>query len=292
VEVFSEVMVMNELNKLLFKPYQERLFELVQDYFVPMYNKIDRKLWNNQIYASVKRPYYTTLFEYGIAEYYIPTTNNVDGGVQYYRVAFAVVPKLDEGKYENACEFVKRPLSTPPGKVDSTTIFVVGREVTEEHKRKVREQGKKAMLKIKQKGDCFCIPIVAPSPEVAFRKIMKHISHFWDGRVKAFLEKLGVQPWIYGGRIKNLLALLRNNTIKVIERVSETIKHSLESMVAHLVYFMDGLSMTQKLIAKLNMAIQRVHETAKQVAERVSLLNPFDRERVLAKLQECLIIAS
>jgi hypothetical protein len=260
--------------------FAERFLEFVQDWFAPLYKRVSEPLWNNGIYGYVKRAYYTCKFDVGVAEYYVPTVLNGENFIQCHRIVVVVLPELDKETYEGEIVRLIRPLSPPLGFIDSTTIFVVAPKPTRKQALMVKKEKFKAMLKIKRVAGCFAIPIISPVPEIAFKKLMGHIKNFWEKRVKAFLDRLKIQPWMYDYKVKNLIS----NTVRVIENYDRQIIYCLKSMVAHLVYFVDGLSEALKTIAGISL----VKEFAEEFAEMLERLKPPMREKVLIRLQECL----
>jgi len=267
--------------------FAERFMELVQSWFAPLYKRVSEPLWDNGIYGVIRRAYYTCRFDVGVAEYYVPTVLNGEGFIQCHRIAVVVLPELDRETYEGEIVRLIRPLSSPLGFIDSTTIFVVAPKVTRQHAFKVWKEKFKAMLKIKRVAGCFVIPIVSPSPEIAFKKLMSHVKNFWERRVKAFLERLKIQPWMYDYRVKNLIS----NTFKVLENYDKQIIYCLKSMVAHLVYFVDGFKEALRAIGSLNLMKGKVMDTARRLAEALAVLEPEKREKLLIRLQECLLAA-
>jgi hypothetical protein len=266
--------------------FAERFMELCQDWFAPLYKRVSEPLWNNGIYANVRRAYYTCNFDVGVAEYHVPTVLNGENFMQYYRIAISIVPELDEDTYWSEALRLVKVISPPMGWNDSGTIFIVAPKVTRKHAFKVWKEKHKGMLKIKRVAGWLVIPIVSPSPEVALKKLLTHVKHFWQTRVKGFLRKLNVEPWQYDYDVKNLLYYLP----KVIEDYNNQIIYCLRSMVAHLLYFMDRLKEVLNAIARLGEMKRKVMDTARRLAEALNVLEPRKREEVLVKLAECLLV--
>jgi hypothetical protein len=265
--------------------FAERFMELSQGYFAPLYKRVSESLWDNGVYGSVKRAYYTCKFDVGVAEYYVPTVLNGEGFMQSHRIVILVLPELDKETYEGEILRLLRPLSPPLGFIDSVTIFVVAPKVTKQHAFQVWKDKFKAMLKIKRVCGCFAIPIVSPNPEIAFKKLIGHIRNFWEKRVKAFLDRLKIQPWMYDYKVKNLIS----NTYKVIEIYDRQIMYCLKSMVAHLVYFVDGLAEALRAVGEINAMKGRVMDVARRLFEAMDVLEPEKREMLLVRLEDCLL---
>jgi hypothetical protein len=266
--------------------FAERFMELCQDYFATLYRRVSERIWNNGVYSYVKAAYYTCKFDVGVAEYHVPTVLNGENFMQYYRIAISVVPELDEETYWSEALRLVKVISPPMGWNDSGTIFIVAPKVTRKHAFQVWKEKHKGMLKIKRVAGWLVIPIVSPSPEVALKKLLTHVAHFWRARVKGFLRKLNVEPWQYDYDEKNILYYLP----KVIENYSSQIIYCLRSMVAHLLYFMDRLKEVLNAIARLGDMKRKVMDAARRLAEALNVLEPRKREEVLAKLRECLLV--
>jgi hypothetical protein len=266
--------------------FAERFMELCQDYFATLYRRVSEQIWNNGVYSYVRAAYYTCNFSNGVAEYHVPTVLNGENFMQYYRIAISVVPELDEETYWTEALRLVKVISPPMGFNDSGTIFIVAPKVTRKHAFQVWKEKRYGMLKIKRVAGWLVIPIVSPSPEIALKKLITHVTHFWQARVKGFLRKLNVEPWQYDYDVKNLLYSLP----KVIENYSSQIIYCLRSMVAHLLYFMDRLRDALRAIGRLNEMKSKVMDVARRLAEALNVLEPKKREEVLAKLGECLLV--
>jgi hypothetical protein len=266
-----------------FEGFAERFMELLQDRFATLYRRVSEPVWNNGVYSCVRRAYYTCFFDLKFAEYYVPTVLN-GNTMQYHRVAVHIVPELDDEKYEQAIEYIRKPVNPPAGKIDSNTVFIVAPKVTRRHAFKVWKEKLNGMLKIKRKGNCMAIPIVSNIPEIAFKKLITHVVNFWDKRVRKFLEKLKIEGWMYDYDLRNIIS----NTLKVLENYNSQIVHSLRSMVAHLLYLMEGLKEALKLIGWFNKLKIKIVNTSKYLTEALNVLDPKKREEVLKKLEETL----
>jgi hypothetical protein len=263
--------------------FANRFMELCQDYFATLYGRVSAPVWNNSIYGYVKRAYYTCNFDVGVAEYYVPTVLNGENFMQCHRIVVVVLPELDKETYESEIVRLISPLSPPLGFIDSTTIFVVAPKVTRKHALMVLKEKFKAMLKIKRVAGCFAIPIVSPVPEIAFKKLISHIKNFWEKRVKAFLDRLKIQPWMYDYKIENIISITVDYLKRVIEKYNSQIIHSLRSMIAHFTYFSNCVVKAAKSIGRLSMLKAKLL----RFAEMMPFLEPEKREEIFMKIQEC-----
>jgi hypothetical protein len=276
-------------EEILFAPslYGERVLELCQDAFVPVYERVGRRYWNNGIYADVKHPYYMANHDLGLGEYYVPTVLNGENIIQTHRIVVSVQPELDTESFEREVQRLAKPLRTPLGKIDSETLFIIAPKISEKQRSRLRRLGKKAYIRNRRFGYRFATPIITESPEIAVKKLMERLTHFWQKRVKAFLERVKLQAWMYDYKVKNLLS----NTILVLEEYDSNIKHSLRSMVAHLLFFEERLREAFRGIGRLNGLKMRVFAVSERISSMLSLLDEHDKRKVLAKLEECLALS-
>jgi hypothetical protein len=222
-------------------------------------------------------------FNDAVAEYYVPTALNGENFMQFHRIAVAVLPEIDERIYDGEINRLITPFTSPMGILDSDTIFVVAPKVTREHALRVKQLKHKAMLKIKRKGKAFIIPIVSPIPEIAFKKLVSHIKNFWEKRVKAFLDRLKIQPWMYDHKIENIISITADHLKRVIEKYNSQIIHSLRSMIAHFAYFRSCVTEVARCLARLSMLKAKLL----RFAEMIPFLEPKKREEIFMKIQEC-----
>lgn len=246
------------VNGSLHVEFASRFLELVQDAFARVYRNVSEKFWNTGVYSSVRQAYYTCNFDVGFGEYYVPTVMDSEGFMHFHRVVVVVLPELEEEIYEEEVKRVLVPSYRPMGVIDSTTIFIVAPRGTRRHRLRVFLGKFKAMLKIKRPSplhrNTLAIPIIHPDPEIAFKKLMTHVSHFWNVRVKRFVEALKLHPYQYDYKLENLLSI----TLKVIENYSNRIIHCLRSMVSHLLWFAGKLKEALNRIGALNILKSKV----------------------------------
>ena len=264
--------------------FAQKFLEECQKYFATLYRRVSEKFWNNSVYSYVKAAYYTCNFDVGLAEYYVPTVLNGENFMQFYGITVAVLPELDEDIYNREIERLVIPSSRPMGFLDSRTVFVVAPEVTRKHAYKVWKEKTKAMLKIRKVAGWLFIPIVSNVPEIAFKKLLRHVVNFWRARVKGFLRKLNVEPWQYDYKERNILSLLP----KVIENYCCQIIYCLRSMVAHLCYFEDAYREVMGDIGRLNMLMDVVRAGARRLVEALNVLSERDRAAVVEQMEKCL----
>jgi len=235
--------------------FSQHFMEYVQDCFAPMYKRVYQKCWNNNVWSFIKRSYYICKHDLGLAEYYIPTCVNQDGLMQYHRVVVSVLPELDQEVFDAEVRRMLKPFILPAGKIDSCTVFVVAPRTTKTQKMKVKQFGRKAMVKISRIPKGLAMPIIVKEPEIAFKKLLTRLTHFWNVRVKRLLEKLEVQPMQYDYNLGNII----KDSITVIEnKVYGVVKQNLKSMISTFLWLGDKLKLALKRIGNLNILKSKV----------------------------------
>ncbi len=137
--------------------YAERILERFQGLFVPMFRRVHEPLWNNSVYAYVRRPYYYVDWDQGLAEYYVPTVLDGENRMHYYRVVVSVYPYLDRGTVKVEAGRLEVPFTSPAGVIDSESVFLVAPEVgglyAEMRGRSIRYADRVAVLRyLREKG--------------------------------------------------------------------------------------------------------------------------------------------
>jgi len=274
--------------------FAERFLELCQERFATLYRRVSERFWNNSVYGYVKRAYYMCRFDIGVAGYHVPTTVNGEGFPQENYIAIAVLPELDQQIFDEEVKRLSRPLSPCLGLLDSITIFVVAPKASKEQRRRLAGKPWKErlnlFLKNRRMGNIFAYPIICSSPEIAFKKLMDRLVNFWKKRVKGFLDSLKIQPYQYDYREENLLSNTYNSICRVLENYDRQIVHCLRSMVAHFVYFRDGLREAMRAIGSLNMLKNRAFNVQRRLNVALDVLEPKTREQVVSKLEEILLL--
>jgi len=175
-----------------FGEFADRVLELCNHFFSPMYARVFKKHWNNGVFSRVKRNYCATLWDEGIYEVYTPTRENIECNMQYYRIVVKVVPEADQDAISKELLELRRQVIKPAGVVDSELIAIIA-------PRRSREAGRRGEFfrgfrHARRPGYLTAI-IVDGSPEECMRRLLKLIIKFLGARIEKLLERLNIKPW-------------------------------------------------------------------------------------------------
>ena len=175
-----------------FGEFADRLLELCNHFFSPMHARVFKKYWNNGVFSRVKRNYCTTLWDESIYEVYIPTRENIECNMEYYRIVVKVVPEVDRDVINRERLELRRQVIKPAGVVDSELIAIIAPRRSGEARR--RGEFFRGFRHARRPGYLTAI-IVDGSPEECMRRLLKLIIKFLDTRIKKLLERLSIKPW-------------------------------------------------------------------------------------------------
>jgi len=83
--------------------YQQRVLNLFANCEAVMYPRVFKKHWDNDLFARMRRNYYKTDWENATCEVYIPTFEDMESNMKYYRIIVKVQPKLDRDIWLPQC---------------------------------------------------------------------------------------------------------------------------------------------------------------------------------------------
>jgi len=208
-----------------------------------MYARVFKRYWNNGVFSGMKRNYCTTLWDESIYEVYIPTRENVECNVQYYRVIVKVVPEVDRDVINRERLELRRQVIKPAGVVDSELIAIIAPRRSGEARR--RGEFFRGFRHAWRPGYLTVI-IVDGSPEECMRRLLKLIVKFLDTRIRKLLERLNIKPWrldyaegnklyyIEYTRIIETFSLSIANTVRCLSHVLSWLCRKLERIEAEI----------------------------------------------------------
>lgn len=176
-----------------FKEYSNKILDLANETFSTMYYHVLKQYWhNNNTTASMARSYNATDRQNGIYETYIPTSEHMGHGLNYYRIIIKVVPELDNPTARAEGINLWKPLITPAGYSDSELIILISP--------KLKTRGYIRGFKHVNKPGYLTAVFIDKykNPLVLWKKILeKLISPFIAKRLKALYDSLNFQPYQY-----------------------------------------------------------------------------------------------
>lgn len=186
--------------KETFGLFSERLLELCNRAFSPMYRRVFHQYWNNTVFSRVKHNYVHTDWENGIFEAYLPTNQHPDHNMSYYRIMVKVLPALDKDIIKDVLPDLTRPRITPAGRIDSETIVFVAPRRTDKGIRERQylrafNHTPPTWLNCKTPGFKTVI-ILNKVPEIAMKRLLMIVANFLKRRLQALLKSLKLEPWM------------------------------------------------------------------------------------------------
>jgi len=251
--------------------YVERVLEVLQHTFAPMYERVWRGNWNNGVFACVRRPYYHVSFQDGIYEVYIPVALDGENVMHYWRVAVKVHGELDREAVRREQRGLEIPWVKPVGVVDSETICHIAQKPSEELRQRLKKDGRKALLRgfrHVNKPGYLTLVIVDRVPEIAAKRLIANLLNFLDKRIRQLLVKLNLQPWMFEEALRNRGV---NSLIILLEKFSETIRTIAKNMLETFYWLADRLKDLYAEIGRQNMLLTKLRPIIREIRDVLSV---------------------
>lgn len=277
IEPACSVMMGMEVTRfqpVAFHAYAERVLELFNHVFSPMYARVFKEKWHDgSFFAHMPRNYCRTDWQSMRYEAYWPVTVDAEGFMRYYRITVKVVAELDPWILRECAAELERPLLLPNGIVREQTIIVVAQ----------RRKGRGFVKAYKNGDDTLVTAFIHRCPEIAVKRVLCVIANFIEKRLKALLKKLNVEPhqidYISLERLHHsLLYNIIESYSLIINRMVRSLSHGLCWLKEKLkeVLFEIGrqnmlktraLKKTLERVRELVMAFKRVPDALKAVPD-------------------------
>jgi len=243
------------LETEVFGYYCDRVLELCNHAFSPMYYRVFKRYWHDgKVMARMARNYCATDWENGVYEVYIPVRERLDGAnMQYYRIVVKVVPEVDPWiARDEAKRLSENPLYPPLGVVDSELVAIVA------PRRKAR--GFIRGFRHIQKRGYLTAVIISKVPEFTFKRLLTLITNFLKTRINKLLEKLHLENWQKDYVSEDRLYYIISN---IIERFSYGIAVTLRSLSHSLSWLLAKLKTVFREIGLQNTVISALRTIRK-----------------------------
>lgn len=250
--------------------YSDRVIEVLQHTFAPMYERVWRDLWNNSVFATMRRPYIYYSWEDGVYEVYIPIALDGEGFMHYWRVMVRVFEEIDRETIAKNQAGLETPWIKPVGVIDSESIFYISNGISSRLKDEIRKHGRKALIKgfrHKRKAGYFTFIIVNSTPEIAVKRLKDQILNFLKTRIKNLLKKLKLQPWIIERCIDRMEKGTLLNINILLESFSMTVRNIAVNMANTFMWIKGKLKELKKEIGRQNILKTKIIPIIKQLKE-------------------------
>jgi hypothetical protein len=283
--------VTQTLQSITFGRYADKILELANETFAPLYRKVFQRYWHDgSFYAKMNQNYTTTDWQNCTFETYIPTTDQTHG-LNYYRIAIQLLPEVNSQIFHEAAQKLRVPTRLPPGQLDSELQIIISPRLNKwgfirsfnhtPNKTKgyqtniyITNRREKAS-KTSMGGNLIVTP-----PEVLWVKITRAIAKFLDIRITAFLKAMKIQPFQIDYKDNNTLYYTY-----IVSAVLSPFSHSLRTTINSLSHTLDVL-LHKIWKLKDNIGSQTL---AKQAIHPLKDLNPVKLQEVFVYIRQGLL---
>jgi len=275
--------------RIPFSAWQTRTLEILQTVFSPMYKNVWEQNWNNNMFATMTKPYYHCNFEEGVYEIYVPTTIDAFGHMHYWRIIVKVYQEIDGEQIEKNQKELKIPYIKPVGIIDSETICHLAMTTTPEHRHKLKclwkAGGRKAWFKGLLRGfrhsnkrGYFTPIVVHQSPDIAVKRLLSLLYNFLKKRIVALLKKLKLQEWMFNEYLEKRQ---HNSLLMLLEHYSVTMRTITKSFLETFDWVRMKLKDLYAEIGRQNVQKTKIKPLIKEIREVVSV---FRRQNTLKNI--------
>lgn len=279
-----------------FGEFSDRTMELLNHVFSPMYRRVFKRYWDNNIYARMRRPYFKSDIINGYYEVFIPTFEDPEGdNMRYYRIAVKVLPELDR---ETLMDESARMRSSrvcggrgAAGRVDSELIVLIA------PRRSGKARREKQFLRARRthpsvKG-FLTAPIINPSSEVCVERLLKIVTNFLKRRLKNFLRSIRLEH-LYDEYYREE-RLYYSTIVYIVEKISwslanavRCLSHSLNWLHRKLVHLKAEIKRQAHIWASLK-AIKKIKRHIRKIEASPTYLRHFNNTpQILLLLKDTL----
>lgn len=253
-----------------FGEFTDKILQYANETFSVLHHKFLKDLWgDNRITAKLHHNQVQTDWPNGTYEVYIPTRDNAEYNLSYYRIAIQVLPEIsNETKRLEAYKLQEQKLK-PLGIVESELLILIAPKV----KRWI--PGGVRGFKHLNKPGYFTAIFVNKSPEIIWKRILDHILNFLNKRIEGFMRSLGFETWLWKW---HSLKGHEDALLYILERFSFVIQQS----------FLTLQKLYYHLIKKLKDVLCEIgnQNIAKQAVKPLKELNAARLQRVFQLIRE------
>lgn len=250
--------------------FQESVINMLCETFLPIYKEVEEPLWNNSVYAYVKRSYHFYDQDLGIFEFYVPTAANGEGYIQFCRIIIKVVPELDPATLKEESRKLRTPYITPVGIIDSEMIFIVAPKAKRDKHGNLPRGFRHGF-----KQPRMTYAVVRDFPERVLVGILSLIRNFFMKRYRRFVESLKLPTWMSEKMLRDIKKGKKFGLIYNLgKRFSLTVMTILENFLGLCSFISSRLKKIYRVIGEQNAmaeSISKLKELSKVLAEHTGL---------------------
>jgi len=268
--------------------FSDRVIELCNHVFSPMYRRVFKKYWDNSVFARMRRPYFESDIQDGYYEIYIPTFEDIEGwNMRYYRIVVRTVPELDkETLREESLKLRRTRVANgrgAAGRIDSELIIIVAPKRSDEARK--QKQFLRAYRTYPRVKGFLTAPVINPDPETCAERIVRIISNFLKRRIKALLRSFRLER-LYDQYYREE-RLYYSNIVFILEKISLSIANAVKCLSHSLNWLSNKLRHIRKEIVRQ----RRIWDVLREIKKLKPLLEELRKSpRYLRNEQEPRII--
>jgi len=264
-------------KSFLLGTYTDKILGYANQTFATLHHKFLKEIWgDNKTTAKLHHNQCQTNWQNGTFEVYIPTRDNVNYNLSYYRIAIQVLPfNSNQTKKAEAYKLMK-PLKQPLGEIESELLILIAPRQD--------RWGLVRGFKHRNKPGHFTAVFTNRSPEIVWKRILDHVHNFIAKRLDGLMRALGFETWVW----KWLLKKNDNcsNISRIIERFSFSIRQSVETFVRLIRHFTDKMRVVLGEIGVQNVALSK---TTREIREEIQILQKALKMKIEQEVQvDCL----
>jgi hypothetical protein len=252
----------------IFGTFSDRVLELLNHLYAPMYKHVFKRYWNNSMYARMRQNYSDTDFKGAVFETNIPTSENVEVNMQYFGITVKVLPEIDKETLRDEFQtWEHKQLVKPVGVLDSRLIAFVSPHLSA----RARHDKKKWPRGFRYRAGHMCAVIVSDVPEVCVKRLQVLVANFLKKRVRKLLESVNLDQLV----AKEESVYYQRYVVGIIEEFSLSLGNMLQCLSRSLAWILKGAEFVLREVGRQNMI--RLHIVERQVMELRETLKPFVR---------------
>ena len=235
-----------DLKLKTFGSYTDQILQYANETFSVLHHKFLKEIWgDNKTTAKLHHNQCFTDWQKGVYEIFIPTRDNVEHNLSYYRIAIKVLPEISQELKLTEAQALSNLIKQPLGIVESELLILIAP--------RQNKWGLVRGFKHLNKPGYFTAVFVNKSPEIVWKRVMSHILNFIAKRLDGLMAALGFETWVWKWILSKRNTYCSN--IRILENYSYVIRQSFETLVLLYQHFKDKLRLVLGEIGAENVAL-------------------------------------
>lgn len=235
-----------DLKLKTFGSYTDQILQYANETFSVLHHKFLKEIWgDNKTTAKLHHNQCFTDWQKGVYEVFIPTRDNVEHNLSYYRIAIKVLPEISQEAKLTEAQSLSNLIKQPLGIVESELLILIAP--------RQNKWGLVRGFKHLNKPGYFTAVFVNKSPEIVWKRVMAHILNFISKRLDGLMNALGFETWVWKWILSKRNTYCSN--IRIVEHYSYVIRQSFETLVLLYQHFKDKLRLVLGEIGAENVAL-------------------------------------